>query len=277
MLPFQLPRHLQGLLVSFALCSVCVSLPALARCTRPLSVPVAATGLSIIDQGDIISGIYPEILRTIAAKEGCTFTITIVPRARLEVMFESGKADLMIPATRTPHRDLYGLFVPLVRNRAMLMSIQSSLPPVKTMQDLLAQSKTKVAVVRGFDYGERYQELLAELQKQGRLLVDTDPLSVARLLKLGSADYVLMAPTILAGTSQTDPRVDDIVDHLRYEALAELPWGESGVYFSRKSVSLEDLNTLQEIFDRVARNGVVWKGFQRYYRAEFLREGIRPL
>ncbi|MFZ6849313.1 substrate-binding periplasmic protein [Undibacterium sp. RuRC25W] len=267
-------RSLKGLLV---LLLAGVSLSALARCSRPMNVPVAATGLSVIDQGEIISGIYPEILRSVAAKKGCVFLITLVPRARLELMFETGEADLMIPATRTPHRDQYGMFIPLIRNRAVLMSIQTTLPAVKTMQDLLSQPKSKVAVVRGFDYGERYLELITELQKQGRLVVDTDPLSVARLLKLGSVDYALMGPTILAGTSQTDQRVEDMVNHLRYETLAEMPWGESGVYFSKKALSIEDRHALQEIFLYIESKGLVWKGFRRYYREELLQEGVRPL
>jgi len=268
------PIKVKGLL---ALLAVCAWLPVWAHCSRPINVPVAVTGLSVIDQGDIISGLYPEILRSMSAKDGCTFVMSLVPRARMELMFESGQADLMIPATRTPRRDQNGIFFPLIRSRAVLMSLPSSRQPVKNFQDLLTQTKTKVAVVRGFDYGERYQALLVELQKQGRLVIDTDPLSVARLLKLGSVDYVLMAPTILAGTAVTDSRVEDIADQLHYESLTELPWGETGVYFSKKSLSLEDINALLEIFDRVARSGVVWKGFQRYYKEEVLREGIRPL
>ena len=271
----QAVSYSKGLLL--LLITVFSVLPALAACSRSINVPMSVTGLSVIDQGDIISGVYPEILRALASKDTCSFDMTLVPRSRLEVLFENGQADMMIPATRTSKRDQNGIFIPLIRSRAMLMSLPSPRQSVKNFSDLLGQSKTKVAVVRGFDYGEQYQALLLELQKKGRLVIDVDPLSVARLLKRGAVDYVLMAPSILAGTAQTDQRVEDIVDQLRYEQLTELPWGETGVYFSKKSLSSEDLKALQEIFDRVVRNGLVWKGFQRYYKEEVLREGIRPL
>ena len=261
-----------------ALLAACCCSFSFAHCSRPINVPMAVTGFSVIDQGEIISGIYPEFLRSLSAKESCTFVISLVPRARLEVMFENGQADLMVASTRTPRRDKHGIFFPFVRSRAMLMSLPAfNRQPVKNFQELLSQSKTKVAVVRGFDYGERYQSLLVDLQKQGRLVLDVDPLSVARLLKLGTVDYALMAPSILAGTAQTDPRVEDIVSQLRYESLVELPWGESGVYLSKKSLSAEDLAAIQEMFTEAERNGLIWKGFQRYYKEEVLREGVRPL
>ncbi|MFZ6862155.1 substrate-binding periplasmic protein [Undibacterium sp. Ji67W] len=261
-----------------AMLAVCLSTSAFAHCSRPINVPMAVTGFSVIDQGEIISGIYPEFLRSLSAKEGCTFLISLVPRARMELMFENGQADLLVAATRTPRRDKLGIFFPFIRSRPVLISLPAfNRQPVKSFQELLNQSKTKVAVVRGFDYGERYQALLVDLQKQDRLVLDVDPLSVARLLKLGTVDYALMAPSILAGTAQTDSRVADMVDQLRYEALAELPWGESGVYVSKKSLNPEDYAAIQEMFENAERNNVIWKGFQRYYKEEILREGVRPL
>jgi polar amino acid transport system substrate-binding protein len=124
-------------------------------------------------------------------------------------------------------------------------------------------------VVRGFDYGEKYQAFLKELQKRNRLRLEADPVSVARLLKSGAADYTLMAPSIFAGSVQIDERVTDLEDKLQYQPLQELTWGESGVYFSKKSLNAADLQVLQDIFERAANDGLIWKGFQRYYKKNF--------
>lgn len=246
------------------------------NCSRSMKVPLAMTGLSVIVSGEIISGVYPEILSDLSAKEKCSFELSIVPRARLEMMFENGQADILIPATRTPRRDRLGFFVPLISNRAMLISVQEKTTPVRNFKDLLEQKDTKIAVVRGFDYGEKYQAFLKELQKRNRLRLEADPVSVARLLKSGAADYTLMAPSIFAGSVQIDERVTDLEDKLQYQPLQELTWGESGVYFSKKSLNAADLQVLQDIFERAANDGLIWKGFQRYYKKEFLKDSIRP-
>ncbi len=248
-----------------------------AGCSRLIQVPVAATGLSVIIDNDGIKGIYPELLRNMAEREGCSFAFSAVPRARLEVLFEAGRADLLIPASKTPKRDAFGTFIPLIHNRAQLISLQSVRPAIKSAGELLEQTSLKVALVRGFDYGAAYQELVAALEKQGRAVFEVDSLSVARLLKAGSADATIMAPSILAGALQTDERVRELMERLRFESLAELPWGDSGAYVSNQSLSAQDQSTLQAALERAAQSGVVWKGFQKRYAPAVLQGSIRPL
>jgi polar amino acid transport system substrate-binding protein len=248
-----------------------------AACSRVIQVPVAAIGQSVIIEGDSISGIYPDLLRSLADKEGCTFAMSDVPRARLEVLFETGRADVLIPASKTPKRDAVGTFVALVQNRATLLSLYSDRPTIKTLRELQDNAKLKVVLVRGFDYGAAYQELVTALGQQGRLILEVDAVSVARLLKAGTADVTIMAPSILAGALQGDERVRDLLDKLRVEPVEELPWGHSGVYLSNTALNPADKAALQDALERAARSGDVWKAFQRYYSPTILKGSIRPL
>lgn len=265
------------------LCGLCLGLGALgaaeaqAKCSRVIQVPVAPIGQSVLIEGDNIGGIYPELLRGLTDKEACSFAFSEVPRARLEMLFETGRADLLIPASKTPRRDAYGTFVALVQNRATLLSLPSSRPAIKSLRELMDHSTLKVALVRGFDYGPAYQELVNVLGKQGRLILDVDAVSVARLLKAGTADVTIMAPTILAGAVQDDERVRDLQDRLRVEPLEELPWGYSGVYLSNTALNPQDRATLLDALERTARSGEVWKAFQRFYSPTILKGSIRPL
>jgi polar amino acid transport system substrate-binding protein len=74
-------------------------------------------------------------------------------------MFEAGKADLLIPASSTPRRDQHGLFIPMLGNRPLLISLQGTRAPINTMQDLIERRELRVALVRGYDYGASYQAL----------------------------------------------------------------------------------------------------------------------
>ncbi|MFZ6638426.1 substrate-binding periplasmic protein [Undibacterium sp. TC4M20W] len=247
-----------------------------AACSRVINAPVAPLGFSVIVNGDSVSGIYPDIFRSISSRETCQFHFLAVPRARLELMFENGQADVLFPAIRTARRDEHGIFIPLIYTRATLISLQSARPAIHSQQELLEQKNLKVVIVRGYDYGEAYQAILTELQKQGRLIVEADTVSAARVLKAGVADISIMAPYIFAGAVQGDARVEDMADKLRFEALPELNWSDSGIYLSRKSLSQDDRNALQEMMDRATRAGMVWKAFSRYYKPDVLKEGNRP-
>lgn len=252
------------------------SLQTEAACSRVINAPVAPLGFSVIVNGDSVSGIYPDIFRSLSSKETCQFHFSAVPRARLELMFENGQADILFPAIRTTKRDEHGYFIPLIYTRATLISLQSARPAIQSQQELLEQKNLKVVIVRGFDYGEAYQTIITELQKQGRLVVEADTVSAARVLKAGGAALSIMAPYIFAGAVQGDARVEDMADKLRFEALPELNWSDSGIYLSKKSLNQDDRNALQEMMERAARSGVVWKSFSRYYKADVLKEGNRP-
>jgi polar amino acid transport system substrate-binding protein len=238
---------------------------------------MSATGLSVVVTDDQVSGgIYPDILQSVQKADGCTFLIKAVPRARLEFLFEIGDADLLIPASKTPERDKVGVFVPLIYNRATLISLESTRKTITTAQELIDNAALKVVLIRGYGYGPAYEQLVRDLQQQGRIQYETDPVSVARVLKLGNAQVTIMAPSILAGSLQADERVRDLADKLRFEPIKELPWGDSGAYVSRKSLGESDQRALRELLEQAARSGAVWRGFQKHYPANVLKESIRP-
>ena len=247
-----------------------------AQCSRSLNVPVAPIGLSVTTAGDVVGGLYPDLLRSLAGKEGCSVEFSVVPRARLEAMFESGRADLLVPATRTPRRDEHGLFVPMISTRALLISLDAQRPALQSLADLIERRELRLVVVRGFDYGEAYQALIKELAQLGRLVQAVDPVSAARTLGAGMADLTLMAPIILIGALQGDARVRPLLERLRYEPVEELPWGESGIYISTySSLSEADRALMRELLERNAKSGAVWRAFQRYYPVSSLTDSIR--
>ena len=248
-----------------------------AGCSRPIHAPMSAIGLSVIVRNDeVTGGVYPEILKAMSHDGACQFVITAGPRARLERMFANGEADILVPAVQNPERDAVGLFVPTSYSRATLISLQSKRKPITTAQALLAQKELRVAIVRGFGYGPAYDELVKQLDQQGRLIYEVDPRGVARLLKANVAQLTIMAPTILAGAIQNDADYGDLVKKLRYEPIAELPWGANGAYISRKSLSAADRDTLKAQLEKVARSGTVWKGYRKYYSPDLIQESIRP-
>lgn len=265
---------LRALLIS-TLCALAAA-AAHAGCSRPMQVPLSATGQSVIVADNEITGIYPDLLRSLSGKDGCEFLLTPVPRARQELLFESGKADLLVPATRTSQRDEHGTFVLLTRSRATIISLDPKRVPFKSAYDLLERKDVRVVLVRGFDYGVAYQELMESLQRQNRLVLETDPLAVARVLKANPGDVTIMAPVILVGAIQNDARVSDMVDKLRFDPIAELPWSDNGLYISKNSLSQEDSATLLALLNRPNVASTLWKSFQTYYPASVLKESIRP-
>ena len=269
------PRHLVAALATACAMGAMGTALAGGQCSREISVPVSASGASVIVDNGHVGGIYPDLMRALGAKTGCQFAFSVVPRARQVALFKAGLADVLLPASRTPARDKIGTFVPMISHRAMLISLAGSRTPITSAQDLLERRELRVAVVRGFDYGERYTALLEELDKQGRLFVEVDIVAVARLLHAGSADLTIMGPTLMAGAIRRDARVRGLQDKLRIEPIPELPWHDSGAYISN-ALKPEDQGALRDMLEKAGRSNQVMEGYLRYFRADVLNDSVRP-
>ncbi|MGV7207373.1 substrate-binding periplasmic protein [Oxalobacteraceae bacterium A2-2] len=243
-------------------------------CTREIVVPVSANGMSVSTDGGTVRGIYPDLLRSLGAKHGCSFSFPIVPRARQLAMFETGAADLLLPSSPTEKRDRIGVFVPMIGHRAVVIGT-GALQPIASFQDLLARRGLRVAVVRGFDYGGDYEALLKRLADQGRLYVEVDVKAVARLLHSGAADVTIMGPPLMEGAIRNEPRVAGLLDKLRFYPIPEIPWSHSGIYVSRSSLPAADQALLRDMLERAARSGVVLDGYQRLFGREVLSSSVR--
>lgn len=247
-----------------------------AACSRVLQVPISPAGISVTIQGTAVSGIYPDMLRQVGAKIGCQFSFSAVPRARQELLFDVGESDILMPAVHSIERDKVGHFVALVQTRAMLISLDTKHTPIANFTQLLENTGLRVAVVRGFDYGPAYLAAKDSLEKQGRLLQETTPANVARLLHEGLADVAIMAPSTMAATLLGHERFESMMNKLRIEALEELTWNDAGLYISRRSVTDADRAALEAGLKSVEKSGAVYEQFRLKLPARLIQASMRP-
>lgn len=253
------------------------ALPAWSACSRPIKVPVAAVGLSVIVEGQKISGVYPGLLRELGPRGGCGFEFEAVSRARLEMLFEQGQADVLVPATHSDRRDAWGEFVPLALSRPMALTLNSPRAPQRSLAEILSRRELKVAVVRGYDFGSDYRRFVEALREQGRLVQEVDPLAVLRALRAGLADLTVMSPLNAYAALSFDPRYHGLETQLRNEPLDELGWSESGLYLSLKGLSEADRRELRGLLQEALRSGAFWRLLQRHYSPEVLDAAMKPL
>lgn len=262
-------------LFASALLATTLTVPAHAACSRPISVPAAASGHSVAVKGNQVGGMFPEMLALIGARTGCTFHWSIVPRERLESMFASGRADLLVAATQVDRRDRHGIFVPMFETRPMLIAVAGLANPVRSLDDLLARRELRVVLVRGFDYGPAYRDIVAKLQAQGRVYMRPDPQSAARMLADSMADVTIMPSGVFIVGTREDPRTEALAGKLRAEPIPELPWVKSGLYLSRTSLSPADRKTLVQAIEASVRSGLWWQAMRRYYPGDILAGSTR--
>jgi polar amino acid transport system substrate-binding protein len=263
-----------SLLPLAALVAALAAPAAQAGCSRQVQMPVYAMGnlVKAIGVGPHVAkpvgaevgGFLPDLIRKAGDKTGCDFAFSIVPRARLEAMFEAGQADVLLGATRTPQRDKFGVFIPMVTTRATLVSFTSFQPPIRSIADLLARRELRVALVRGQDYGPEFMAMSAELASQKRLVLETT-VNITRLLELGAVDATVMTPTVFASALISENKLDKLAGRMVMEPLAELGWNESGVYVSKAALNSADRATLEALFTGMAKSNQIVEALKVEY------------
>ena len=249
------------------LCAIALAWPlaSLAACSRPIVVPVAPTGLSVVIDGDRVSGAFPDALRELGAKLGCQFVFPVVPRARLSYMFlQTGQADLLLPASRSAGRDSQADYVPMMKLKMAVVSLKHKPVRAASVAALLADPSSTGVAVRSYVFGDEYNALMSGLEAQHRMSYAVAPLMVARMLRAGRADFTIVAPAIFLTSLYEDPDMAGFGDEVRFSTLAGLPPTESGVYLSRRSLTPADHAALLRLLQLGAR-GTLWKWYQHYY------------
>ncbi len=246
-------------------------------CSRPVIVPAPSNPPNIIVTKNAIGGLMPEMLQAVGAKAGCTFRFSVVPRIRLEKMFEIGSADLLVAATQLERRDRQGVFVPIVEARPVLISLASAREPVTSMADLVARRELRIALVRGYDYGAAYQAMIKTASEQGRVYMEPDVNTVARLIAGNMADVTIMPAGTFIGGIVGDPRVESMKSKLRIEAIDELDWTRIGIYLSRKSLTPADRTLIETALTDSVKSGAWWTALKKFYTPAVLKNNTRPL
>lgn len=249
--------------------------PARTGCSRPLRVPVAAVGASVTVGKGQVGGAYPSLLRKLGEGAGCRFEFEAMPRARVEQLFERGRADLLVPASRSDARDGFGEFVPLVQSRAAAVALSAPRAPVTSLQDLLSRTGLRVVVVRGFHFGTAYKDAVTELQRQGRLVLEPDLNALARALQAGMADLALLTPAMLFTAIEGEPRLQGLRERLRVEPLDDMGWSDSGLYLSTQSLSTSERELLRRLLEQARSNGSIWKTLIEHYPPGSLEGAMR--
>jgi polar amino acid transport system substrate-binding protein len=251
-------------------------LSATAACSRMIVVPVAPTGFSVIVKGGQVSGVFPDALRELGAKFGCSFSFPVVPRARAAYMFlQSGEADLLLPASRSAERDNQADYVSMMKLKMALVSVKHSRVRAASVGELLAHPEWRGVAVRSYVFGDEYNALMTRLEGQHRMSYAAAPLMVARMMKAGRVDFTVVPPSIFLSTLYEDAELADFGAAVQFALLDGLPPTESGVYISRRSLSPADRAALRQLLQLAAR-GSMWKWFQHYYPPHIAAFVVRP-
>lgn len=245
-----------------------------AQCSRVIVAPAAPTGFNVKVVDDVVSGVYPEWLREVGRKAGCSFQFPVVPRARADSMvFATHQADMLLPASQNAERDQKAQFVHLVNLTPALITLQSFPNAPNEVRLLLGRTAMRAALVRSYSWGDEYDALVRELMVHNRVDFVNDLETIGRMLRMGRVDFTILPPTLLYSALQV-ASAGVQTGEFNYTPLKGLPRSKAGAYLSSRTLSQADLDLLRTNMIRASKDGSLRASFEKHYPSDVVAADI---
>jgi len=253
-----------------ALVTVFAGLPASAHaagpdCSRPLSLALHDHGLLYSAQTG--EGIDRDFADELIRRSGCKLSVTLMPRARIWQLIESGALDFSLSGITNESRDRFAAFAWYFSNKYYLL-VRSDTGVTK-LSEFAARESLKLGVIRSFRYSASANRLVDQLDAQGRVSYATslDPLYQVLLdnrvqaMIIEPFDY----PTLASEKIRERTRVVEFDD----------PPVPHGLIMSKKSLSEAQQQAWRGLVEQMRADGTVQRIFEKYFAADLARTMTR--
>ncbi|MEP7099804.1 MAG: transporter substrate-binding domain-containing protein, partial [Burkholderiales bacterium] len=224
-------------------------------CSRPLSLALHEHGLLYSSQTG--EGIDKDFADALVRRSGCRVSISVMPRARIWQLIESGALDFSLSGITNEARDRFAGFAWYEANKYYLLVRKDA--GVKTIAEFERNPALTLGVIRGFRYNPSANRLVDALNEANRVSFATslDPLYQVLLDKRVQAmiiepfDY----PTIERAAIRAQTTI------LEFDDPAVL----HGLIMSRKSLSPVQQQAWRALVDEMRADGTVQRIFEKYF------------
>ena len=257
-------RHgLGGLLL--ALCCLGRAFAAGPDCSRPFTLALHDHGL--LYSADTDTGIDKDFAEELIRRSGCKVSVSLMSRARIWQLIESGALDFSLSGITNDARDRFAAFAWYFSNKYYLLVRKDA--GVKSLADFERNPALRLGVIRGFRYGASANRFVDSLEANQRLSnsASLDPLYAVLLENRVQAmiiepfDY----PTIEQATIREVTQVLEFDD----------PAVPHGLIMSKKALPPEQQRAWRALVDEMRADGTMQRIFEKYFPAEWARAMTR--
>jgi len=206
------------------------------------------------------TGIDVDVVEEVARRTGCRFTTFVDSRVRTWTDLASGALDMTVSAIETGERKGFARFVIYLSGRNRLLVRADLASTVTTLQAFTERSRLRLAVVKGFKHGPRWDPWIEQLRQQGRVDEYADANQAAHLVAIGRNAAFLSEPVVwerILADAKLSGRVA-IIDAFPDDNYA------AGFALSLARVREEDARKIQDAVAAMRADGTLLKIFSAY-------------
>jgi len=231
------------------------------ECSRPFSLALHDHGLLYSNQTG--EGIDKDFADELIRRSGCKVTVTLMPRARIWQLIESGALDFSLSGITNDARDRYAAFAWYFSNKYYLLVRKDA--GVKGLADFERNPALKLGVIRSFRYSASANQLVDSLEAQQRLSYSASLDPLYRVLLENRVQAMIIEPFDYPTIEQATIR--EVTQVLEFDD----PAVPHGLIMSKKALPPEQQRAWRALVDEMRADGTMQRIFEKYFSAEWAR------
>lgn len=253
-------RYFIIFLLSFA--SLGAAHAATPDCSRPFTLALHDHGL--LYSAETNTGIDKDVADELIRRSGCKVTVSLMARARIWQLIESGALDFSLSGITNAERDKFASFAWYFSNKYYLLVRQDS--GVREQADFEKNEKLQLGIIRSFRYSESANRLADTLQAVNRISQAGGLAPLYQILMLNRIqgmiiepfDYPILDEKKIRDTTRIIEFNDPAVPH--------------GLIMSKKALSAAEQKKWRSLINHMRSDGTLLRIFEKYFKPDLAAE-----
>ncbi len=246
------------LMLLMGLCFFAFAQAAPVNCSRTYTLALHDHGLLYSAETD--SGIDKDVAEELARRSGCKVVVSLMPRARIWQLIESGALDFSLSGIANAQRDKFAGFAWYFSNKYYLLVRNSA--GVKTVSAFEKDDKLQLGVIRSFRYSESANQLVDTLQSANRISHAGGLAPLYRTLMQGTIQGMIIEPFDFPALEEK--KIREMSTILEFND----PPVPHGLIMSRKALSAAQQDQWRALIDGMRTDGTMRRIFEKYFNAD---------
>lgn len=230
-------------------------------CSRPLTLALHEHGLLYTSGSD--SGIDRDIANELIRRSGCNITVTVIQRARIWQLIESGALDFSLSGITNEARDKFAGFAWYFSNKYYLLTHRDA--NISRISDFARNRALQLGVIRGFRYSSSANALVDELNEAQRVSHASGLEPLYQLLQAKRIQGMIIEPFDYPAIESG--KIRDISQIIEFGD----PPVPHGLIMSKKSLSAAEQEQWRQIIRAMRADGTTRRIFEKYFAPELAR------
>jgi len=234
-------------------------------CSRAFTLALHEHGLLYASRTG--EGIDKDVADELARRSGCKISVSVMPRARIWQLIESGALDFSLSGISNEARDRFAAFAWYFSNKYYLLVRKDT--GVQRLADFEADPALRLGVIRGFRYSPTANRFVDRLEARTRVdyASSLEPLYQVLLDRRIQAmiiepfDY----PTLETATIREQTAILEFED----------PPVPHGLIMSRKALAADQQQAWRNLVDDMRADGTVQRIFEKYFKPDLAQAMTR--